>query len=116
MDKDGKVLVARDKRITGKHIRDIEKKPACRGNPCAGRLLVWFGLAKNVIDADTGEVIAKANDELTEESLRKLRDAGIKRVEVLYTNEVGSRRVHFQRLAFGRNGRSKCRAHCGFTA
>ena len=87
VDKDGKVLVARDKRITGKHIRDIEKA-GLQEIHVPEDYLLGLVLAKNVIDADTGEVIAKANDELTEESLRKLRDAGIKRVEVLYTNEL----------------------------
>ncbi len=87
VDKDGKVLVARDKRITGKHIRDIEKA-GMQEIHVPEDYLLGLVLAKNVIDADTGEVIAKANDELTEESLRKLRDAGIKRVEVLYTNEL----------------------------
>ena len=36
-------------------------------------------LARNIVDADTGEIIANANDELTEELLGKLRDANVQR-------------------------------------
>ena len=35
-------------------------------------------VARNVVDADTGEIIAKANDELTEALLKKLRAAGVR--------------------------------------
>jgi DNA-directed RNA polymerase subunit beta len=45
-------------------------------------------LARNVVDADTGEIVAKANDELTEALLKKLRAAGIKEIQCLYTNEL----------------------------
>ena len=35
--------------------------------------LVGRIIARNMVDADTGEIIAKANDELTEALLKKLR-------------------------------------------
>jgi DNA-directed RNA polymerase subunit beta len=44
--------------------------------------------APNVIDAETGEVVAKANDELTEDLLGKMREAGVKDIETLYTNDL----------------------------
>ncbi len=87
VDKSGNVLVARDKRITGKHIRDIEKA-GLKQIAVPEDYLYGLILAKNIIDADTGEVVAKANDELTEELLKKLRAAGIKSIETLYTNEL----------------------------
>ena len=87
VDKSGKVLVARDKRITGKNIRDIEKS-GLKEVFVPEEHLYGLVIAKNLIDKDTGEVIAKANDELTEELLSKLRDAGINRLDVLYTNEL----------------------------
>jgi hypothetical protein len=34
-------------------------------------------VAKNIVDTDTGEVVANANDEITETLLAKLREAGI---------------------------------------
>ncbi|MCM1128349.1 MAG: DNA-directed RNA polymerase subunit beta [Alistipes senegalensis] len=86
-DKDGKVLVSRDKRINARNIRDIEAAGITRisvpEDYLAGR-----ALAKNIVDADTGEVLARANDELTEETLAKLRQAGVKEIETLYTNDL----------------------------
>lgn len=86
-DKSGKVLVAKDKRINAKHVRDIEaagiKQISVPEDYLLGRVL-----AKNIIDSDTGEVIASANDELTEELLARLREANIDAVQTLYTNDL----------------------------
>ena len=45
-------------------------------------------LATNIIDADTGEVVANANDELTEELLGRLREANVSGIQTLYTNDL----------------------------
>ena len=45
-------------------------------------------LAKNVIDGDTGEVMASANEEITESVMVKLREAKIKDIQTLYTNDL----------------------------
>jgi DNA-directed RNA polymerase subunit beta len=86
-DKNGKSLVAKDKRINAKHVRDIEaagiKHISVPEDYLLGRVL-----AKNIIDSDTGEVIALANDELTEELLDRLREAGIDAIQTLYTNDL----------------------------
>ena len=42
-------------------------------------------IAKNVVDKSTGEVVAKANDEVTEELLKKLADAGVQEIRTIYT-------------------------------
>ncbi len=86
-DKSRKVLVAKDKRITSKHVRDIEaagiKHILVPEDYLLGRVL-----ARNIVDADTGEVVANANDELTEELLAKLREADITDIQTLYTNDL----------------------------
>jgi DNA-directed RNA polymerase subunit beta len=86
-DKSGKTIVAKDKRINAKHVREIEaagiKQISVPEDYLIGRVL-----AKNVIDADTGEVIASANDELTEELLARLREAGVSDIQTLYTNDL----------------------------
>jgi DNA-directed RNA polymerase subunit beta len=46
---------------------------------------------------DTGEIVAKANDELTEALLKKLRAAGIKDLPCIYTNELDQGAVHLAR-------------------
>ena len=38
---------------------------------------------RNIVDADTGEIIAKANDELTEALLKKLREAGMQELQCI---------------------------------
>ncbi len=86
-DKSGKVMVAKDKRINAKHVRDIEaagiKHISVPEDYLLGRVL-----AKNIVDPDTGEVVASANDELTEELLAKLREANISAIQTLYTNDL----------------------------
>jgi len=86
-DKAGKVLVAKDKRINSRHIRDIEtakiKQFSVPEDYLLGRVL-----AKNVVDAETGEIIANANDELTEDLLAKLRAANVANIQTLYINDL----------------------------
>src|ERR1700681_4888740 len=43
--------------------------------------------AHDVVDPATGEVLVQTNEELTEEALEKLRAHGIKKLEVLYTED-----------------------------
>jgi DNA-directed RNA polymerase subunit beta len=87
VDKTGKVIVARDKRINAKHIRDMEaagmKRIEVPDDYLIGRVL-----AMTVVDAETGEVLASANDELTEELLGKLRAANVKEIRTIYTNDL----------------------------
>ena len=83
----GKTIVAKDKRITVKHVREMEQagltKIAAPEDFLLGRTL-----AHNVIDTSTGEVLANANDEVTEEVLAKLREAGVTRIQTIYTNDL----------------------------
>jgi DNA-directed RNA polymerase subunit beta len=86
-DKSGKSLIAKDKRINAKHVRDIEaagiKHISVPEDYLLGRVL-----AKNIVDTNTGEVIATANDELTEELLERLREAEVSTIQTLYTNDL----------------------------
>ena len=47
-------------------------------------------LAKDLVDAETGEVIASANEEITADLLARLRAAGIKSFETLYTTWIAA--------------------------
>src|SRR3989441_6073466 len=86
-DKAGKVVVAKDKRITVKHIRDMEaagiKKITAPDDFILGRTL-----AHNVVASDTGEIIANANEEITEALLAKLREAKVGKIQTLFTNDL----------------------------
>src|SRR5690606_20659801 len=86
-DKAGKVLVAKDKRINSKHVRDIGAA-GIKDISVPEDYLIGRVLAKNIVDGDTGEVIANANDELTEETLARLREAGVETIQTLYTNDL----------------------------
>src|SRR5476651_2612361 len=86
-DREGAVIVQKDKRINAKHIRDLEaaktKFISVPEDYLLGRVL-----AKNVVDGETGEVIANANDEITETVLEKLRESKVKDIQTLYTNDL----------------------------
>ena len=86
-DKSGKVLVAKDKRITGKHIRELDaagiKQIAVPEDFLVGRVV-----AQNIIDMETGEILANANDEITESLLAKLIEAGVDSIQTLYINDL----------------------------
>ncbi|SMG60271.1 DNA-directed RNA polymerase subunit beta [Paraburkholderia susongensis] len=86
-DRDGNVIVQKDKRINAKHIRDLDNAKT-KFISVPEDYLLGRVLAKNVVDGDTGEVIANANDEVTETVLEKLREAKIKDIQTLYTNDL----------------------------
>jgi DNA-directed RNA polymerase subunit beta len=86
-DKQGKTIVAKDKRITVKHIRDMEGAGIKRiSSP--DDFLIGRTLAHNVISKDTGEIVANANDEVTETLLQQLRDAKVDKIQTLFTNDL----------------------------
>jgi DNA-directed RNA polymerase subunit beta len=86
-DKAGNVIVEKDKRITARHVRQLEQTGTGFVS-VPEDFLVGRVLARNMIDPDTGEIVAKANDEVTEALLKKLRAAGIKEIQCIYTNEL----------------------------
>ncbi|MCK9381320.1 MAG: DNA-directed RNA polymerase subunit beta [Sulfuritalea sp.] len=87
LDKAGQVIVAKDKRITVKHIREMAeagiKKIIVPDEFMIGRII-----ARNIVNAETGEVLANANDEITEDLLAKLAASGIEQIQTLYVNDL----------------------------
>ena len=86
-DKAGNVVIAKDKRINAKNIRDLEAAKTTTIN-VPDDYLIGRVVAKNIVDADTGEVLATANEEVTETLLANLREAGVKELETIYTNDL----------------------------
>ena len=82
-----KVIVQKDKRITAKHIREMQEAKIDQLEVPEDFLLGRI-LAQNIVDKETGEVVALANDEVTEETLNKLRKADIKKINTLYVNDL----------------------------
>ncbi|MHB1116624.1 DNA-directed RNA polymerase subunit beta [Sideroxydans sp.] len=85
--KGGKLIVAQDKRITVRHIREMQE--AGIDKLFVGTdFLIGRVLAHSVVDTESGEIIANANDEITETLLETLSQAGITKIQTLYTNEL----------------------------
>jgi DNA-directed RNA polymerase subunit beta len=82
-----KIVVEQGRRITARHIRELEKANITELEIPAD-YLHGRSLAKNVVDEKSGEVLVECNTELSEEALTKLAEAGVKEVETLYTNEL----------------------------
>ena len=86
-DKSGKVIVAKDKRITNKHIKELAAAEihqiAVSPDFLLGRVV-----AQNIVDKESGEILATANDEVTETLLAKLVEAGIDCLHTLYINDL----------------------------
>ncbi|MFB0936031.1 MAG: DNA-directed RNA polymerase subunit beta [Propionivibrio sp.] len=86
-DASGKVIVAKDKRITAKHIRELDSA-GIRKISVPEDFLIGRVIAQNIVDKGTGEILANANDEITEVLLAKLVDAGIEALQTLYINDL----------------------------
>jgi len=86
-DKAGNTIVAKDKRITVKHIRDMETAGIKRIS-APDEFILGRTLANNVVNPDTGEILANANDEITETLLAQLRESKVGKVQTLFTNDL----------------------------
>ena len=86
-DNEGKVIVAKDKRITARHVR-LMNEAGIKSVAVSDDFLIGRVLAKAIFDKETGEKIVDANDEITEDTLVALREAKIKSLETLFTNDL----------------------------
>jgi len=82
-----KVIVETGRRVTARHIKQLEKDGINKLS-VPRELMIGKVIAHNVIDTDTGEIIANANDEITEELVEALMAAGIKEIKTLFTNDL----------------------------
>ncbi len=92
-DKEGGLIVAAKKRITARHVR-VMRKAGLDSLDVGDDYLVRDDsslkkrLYQDIIDLNTGEVIANANDELSASLIEKMRLQGVESFKVLYTNDV----------------------------
>ncbi|MGL5392882.1 MAG: DNA-directed RNA polymerase subunit beta, partial [Shewanella sp.] len=86
-DAEGTVLVEAGRRITARHIRQLEKTNTTELEVPVEYIVGKFA-AQDYIDPDTGEVLVSANSEISLEDLAKLSLAGIKELSTLYINEL----------------------------
>ena len=81
------VLVEAGRRVTARHIRELQKAGVER-LAVPDEFLLGRTLAHTQVDTDTGEVIAEANAVIDEELLERLREKGMERVETLFVNDL----------------------------
>ena len=86
-DGEGNVIVEQGRRVTARHIRQLQKANIER---LEAPVEYIYGrvLAKTVVHRATGEIVAECNTEITPEVYEKLLAASIKNVETLYVNEL----------------------------
>ncbi|MDR3441488.1 MAG: DNA-directed RNA polymerase subunit beta [Legionella sp.] len=83
----GELIVEQGRRITARHIKQMEK--AQMQDLIVPRdYLISKTLATGIIDTLTGEVIAQANDDITEELLDTMAATGIHEFNMIYTNDL----------------------------
>ncbi len=83
----GRVIVPAGKRITARHIRAIDKA-GITVLSAPDDFILDRTLANDQMDTETGELLAKSNDSITQELLDKLRAVGIEEIQTLYTNDL----------------------------
>jgi DNA-directed RNA polymerase subunit beta len=83
----GKVIVEAGKRITARHVKQLEQAKI-KTLEVPDDYLVGRILAHDVVDTKTGEVLAVANEELNEATLAKLRKGGIDSIGTIWVNDL----------------------------
>ncbi|MGH8496648.1 MAG: DNA-directed RNA polymerase subunit beta [Gammaproteobacteria bacterium] len=82
-----KTIVEAGRRITARHVAELEKSGvqtlSVPADYLEGRVL-----AHDLVDTGTGEVIARANDELTVAIVEKAIEADIKELQTLFVNDL----------------------------
>ncbi|MDD1783866.1 DNA-directed RNA polymerase subunit beta [Enterovibrio sp. ZSDZ35] len=87
IEANGKVYIEKGRRITARHIRQLEKDDVAQIEVPV-EYIVGKVAARDYINEETGEIIAGANQELSLESLALLSQAGHKKIETLFTNDL----------------------------
>ncbi len=85
--KDGEVVVKEGKRITARHVKRLETD-GLNSIEAPQSLVLGKAIYEDIIDESTGEVIAKANDEVTIDLLEKLISLDIDKFRTIYTNDL----------------------------
>ncbi len=82
-----KVIVEEGRRITARHVQQMEKSTV---NQLVVPVQYLEGkmLAHDIVDTETGELLAPANAELTLELIEILIEKGVDHIETLYVNDL----------------------------
>ena len=82
-----RTIVEAGRRINAAHVKMIAKS-GLRKLQVPAEYLHGKILAHNIVDTETGELIAQANEKITEALLKKFQKASVKSFQTLYVNEI----------------------------
>ena len=82
-----KVVVEANKRITARHVRELEQAKMS-SLKVEDDFLIGKVLAKDIFNQETGEVLVSANTEIDQSIIEAIREANIAELHTLYINEL----------------------------
>jgi DNA-directed RNA polymerase subunit beta len=86
-DKGGEVIAREGRKFNKAIVRQLEQAKVTEV-PIGIDEVIGRVSAHDIVDSSTGEVLAQCNDELTEAQIDKLKAAGVKSIEVLFTEDL----------------------------
>jgi len=86
-DGKGKTIVEVGRRVTARHVRQLEES-GVKAMSVPREYLLERATAKDIVDASTGEVAVPCNTIVSEEVLEKLFELGVKELDTIYTNDL----------------------------
>src|SRR5271154_1798298 len=82
-----KVIVEEGRRITARHVKELEEAGVKR-LPVPTEYLQGKVLAHDIVNTETGEILAKANEILTVPTVGKLIENGVTEIRTLFVNDL----------------------------
>jgi len=86
-DNKGNVVVEEGRRVTARHILQLEKAKVTQLS-VPPEYLMGLSLATDIVNPETGEILFECNTEITEEVIEGLQASGVTNIETLYTNDL----------------------------
>ena len=83
----GAVIVETGRRVTARHVRQLETSGRNRLD-VPREFILERVTAVDVVDKATGEILVPCNTAVSDEILDQLVEAGVKKVETIYTNDL----------------------------
>ena len=81
------LLIEQGRLITARHIRMLEEA-GLKQLKVPDSYLLGKILSRDIVDSETGEILAAANTEINEELLDSFKKAGVKTLRTLYVNDL----------------------------
>ncbi|RLA45808.1 MAG: DNA-directed RNA polymerase subunit beta [Gammaproteobacteria bacterium] len=87
VSKGGKVVVEQGRRVTARHIRQLEKDNMTE-IAVPAEYLLEKAITRDIVDEETGEVLVECNSLITEEIIEKIRELKLTEIDTIYTNDL----------------------------